>query len=63
MGTLFKLLGALVACYAVFGVVTGAVYAKYRAWGRMFYREEDALGYWSAIAAYILLAGMLLFLF
>jgi hypothetical protein len=63
MGAFFKLLGAMVACYAVYGVVTGSVYAKYRAWGRMFYRDEDAVGYWSAIAAYVALAGMLLFLF
>jgi hypothetical protein len=63
MGALFKLLGAAVGCYVVYGLTTRAVFAKYRAWGRTFRRDEDAVGYWSAIAAYVVLSGMLLFLF
>jgi hypothetical protein len=63
MGVLFKVLGVAVTLYVVYGLVSGAVYAKYRAWGRTFQREEDAAGYWSAIAAYVVLAGLLLFFF
>jgi hypothetical protein len=63
MDALFKLLGAAVGCYVVHGLTTGAIYAKYRMWGRTFRRDEDAVGYWSAIAAYVVLAGMLLFVF
>jgi hypothetical protein len=63
MGALFKLLGAAVGCYVVYGLATGAVFAKYRTWGRTVRRAEDAVGYWSSIAAYVVLAGMLLFVF
>ena len=63
MGALFKLLGAAVVCYVVYALTTGAIFAKYRAWGRTFRRSEDAAGYWSAIVAYVVLAGMLLFVF
>jgi hypothetical protein len=63
MGALFKLLGAAVGCYVVYGLVTGAIYGRYRMWGRTFRRDEDTVGYWSAIAAYTILAGMLLFVF
>ena len=63
MGVLFKVLGAAVTLYVVYGLVSGAVYAKYRASGRVFQREEDATGYWSAIAAYVVLAVLLLFFF
>ncbi|HVO48187.1 MAG TPA: hypothetical protein VMT29_17835 [Steroidobacteraceae bacterium] len=63
MGALFKLLGAAVGCYVVYGLITGAVYARSKTWGRMFRRDEDTVGYWSAIAAYVALAGLLLFLF
>ena len=63
MGALFKTLGALVCGYVLYSLMTGAVYAKRRAWGRTFLRAEDAAGYWSALAAYVALAGMLLLLF
>ena len=61
--SLFKLLGVLVAAYVAYGLATGAIYAKSGVWGRTFRREEDALGYWSAIVAYTVLAAMLFFLF
>jgi uncharacterized RDD family membrane protein YckC len=60
---LFKLLGVLVGCYAVYGLANGAIYAKYRWGGRVLRRDADTLGFWSAIAAYGALAGMLIFLF
>ena len=55
-----KRLGAAVGCYVVYGLTTGAIFAKCKAWRRTFRRNEDATGYWSAIAAYVVLAGMLL---
>jgi hypothetical protein len=61
MGSVFKVLGAAITCYVAYGLLTGAIYARYRAWGRTFYREDDAAGYWSAIAAYAVLAALLLF--
>ena len=63
MGALFKVIGAFVTLYVVYGLASGAVYAKYRASGRMFHRDEDATGYWSAIGAYTVLAGLLFFVF
>ncbi|HEY5566048.1 MAG TPA: hypothetical protein VIM81_02220 [Gammaproteobacteria bacterium] len=63
MDVLFKVLGLLVGCYVAYGLMSGAIYAKYRAWGRTFRREQDARGYWSAIGAYVVLTGMLLFVF
>ena len=63
MGALFKLLGAVVGCYVVYSLTMGAIYAKYGMWGRTFRRDEDAMGYWSAIAAYVVLAAMLVFVF
>jgi hypothetical protein len=63
MDPLFKLLGVAVGCYVAYGLRTGAIYAKSRAWGRTFRRDEEPFGYWSAIAAYVFLAGMLLFVF
>jgi len=49
-----------VGCYVVYGLTTGAIFAKCKAWRRTFRRNEDATGYWSAIVAYVVLAGMLL---
>jgi hypothetical protein len=63
MGARFKLLGAIVGCYVVYGPMTRAVYAKHRTWGRTLRRDEDTVEYWSAIAAYVVLAGALLLVF
>ena len=63
MSVLFKLLGVLLAGYVSQSLVTGAVYAKSGVWGRTFTRARDALGYWSAIGAYTLLAVALVFAF
>ena len=61
--SVFRLLGVLVAAYAAYGLATGAIYAKSGAWGRTYRRDEDARGYWSAIAAYSFLAALLIFVF
>jgi len=60
---LFKLLGVLVGAYAGYGLYSGEIYGRSGVWGRTFRRDEDRLGYWSAIVAYVVLALMLLFLF
>jgi hypothetical protein len=59
----FKVLGVLVAAYAVYGLSQGEIYGRSGIWGRTFRRDEDAFGYWSAIVAYAVLALMLLFVF
>ena len=61
--SLFRMLGVVVAGYVAYGLATGAIHAKSGAWGRPFRRDEDARGYWSAIAAYSFLAAMLFFVF
>lgn len=63
MDTVFKLLGVLLACYVVRALATGTIYAKSGVWGRTSTRSGDAIGYWSAVGAYSLLAGALVFLF
>jgi hypothetical protein len=63
MDLLFKILGVLLACYVVQALRTGAVYARWRAWGRTFRRADDALGYWGAIGSYCLLSLALVFVF
>ncbi|HTY17904.1 MAG TPA: hypothetical protein VMH82_09270 [Myxococcota bacterium] len=59
----FRLLGVLLALYVVYGMANGEVYARSGVWGRTFRRDEDAWGYWSAIAAYTALTLALLFYF
>lgn len=63
MDTLFRLLGALVVGYVAYGLRAREIYARSGAWGRTFRRDENAFGYWSAIASYGVLAVLLLFVF
>jgi hypothetical protein len=63
MDGLFKLLGVLVVCYVAYGFRSGEIYARSGAWGRTFRRDENAFGYWSAMASYGVLAVLLLFVF
>jgi len=63
MTDLFRLLAVVVGGYVVVGLLTGEVYARSGVWGRSFRRDENALGYWSAIGAYALLALALGFVF
>lgn len=58
-----KVLGALVAGYVLYSLATGAVFAKRRARGRTFYRDEDPKGFRVAIGAYAVLALVLRFVF
>ncbi len=59
----FRILGVALACYVVLALLRGQVYARSGPWGRDFARDADALGYWSAIVCYCLLAAALLFVF
>ncbi len=63
MDGLFKFLGVLVAFYVAQALWTGSVYARWRAWGRTFTRDDDPFGYWSAIGSYCLLSLALLLVF
>lgn len=61
--TMFKILGLLLFCYVIYGLVTGDIYGRSGVWGKTYRRENNALGYWSAISAYILLTLALIFFF
>jgi hypothetical protein len=60
---MFKLLGTLLSFYVVSGFVNGKIYGRYRAGGRMFYREVDPWLYWSTLVVYSLLAIALILFF
>lgn len=60
---MFRILGVLVLCYVGHSFLTGEVYGRYHAWGRMFERDADPWHYWSALVAYSLLAIALLLFF
>jgi hypothetical protein len=59
----FKALGMFVLGYAAYGVATGQVYGRYRAWGRTFRRDGEPWLYWSTICVYTLLGLALVFAF
>ena len=63
MDGLFKCLGVLLACYVVLALQRGAVFAKSGPWGRTYRRDDDRIGYWSAIVCYVMLSFALLFVF
>jgi hypothetical protein len=60
---MFKLLGALVAAYAMYAAVRGEVLAKHRAWGRTVRRDEEPRYFWAVVGIYGLLALALLTVF
>jgi hypothetical protein len=60
---MFKLLGTLLSIYVVYGFADGKIYGRYRAGGRMFYREADPWLYWSTLVVYSLLAVALILFF
>lgn len=60
---MFKILGAALLCYVAISFATGEVYARDRAWGRTYRREENPWNYWSALVIYSLLAMAMFFLF
>jgi hypothetical protein len=60
---MFKTLGFAVVGYVVYGLATRSVYARSRASGRTFYRDQEPFKYWCAISSYVVLALLLLFVF
>jgi len=60
---MFKALGALVALYLAYAVMTGEIYAKAGPVGRKISRDESPRAFWAAVGAYGCLALMLVFLF
>jgi hypothetical protein len=60
---MFKLLGAFVLAYTVYGLASGEIYGRYRASGRTFRRVDEPFLYWSAIASYFVLGIALIFIF
>jgi hypothetical protein len=60
---MFKVLGALLLGYVAHCLYTGRTFAKSGMWGREFVRDEHPFRYWSAIAAYALLAVALVTVF
>jgi len=60
---MFKMLGVLVASYAVFAAFKGEVYAKSGAWGRTVSRAESPEYFWVVIVIYACLGAALIAFF
>lgn len=61
--TPFDILGLLVGGYAVYGALSGRVFAKSGPGGRIVSRAESPEYFWIVIAIYAVLSIALLFLF
>lgn len=61
--SMFKPLGLLVALYAVYAAVTGAVVVKSGVWGKRVLRDETPGEFWRYIALYAALAVAVLLFF
>jgi len=60
---MFKALGALVALYVVYAIVSGKVYAKSGPGGRAILRRNSPEDFWVVIAIYAGLGVALVFVF
>lgn len=60
---MFKMLGVLLAIYTLYSALRGEVYAKERAWGRHFRRDEEPRMFWTIIVIYSGLSIALLTVF
>lgn len=60
---MFKLLGAAVALYTIYGAASGRVYAKSGPWGRVIDRQESPRYFWVVIAIYAGLSAALFTIF
>jgi hypothetical protein len=63
VSAMFEMLGILLACYTVFALWRGAVFARQGPWGRLFERADEPFHYWSAIVIYAGLSLALVFYF
>jgi len=59
----FQVLGALLALYIAYAIVTGRVFAKHRWWGKTILRDESPGEFWTVIALYAALTLALVFVF
>lgn len=57
---MFDVLGALLGLYTVHAAITGAVFAKHRAWGKTVHRSESPAYFWGVIAIYAVLSVLLI---
>lgn len=60
---MFKLLGVLLACYAVFAALSGSVFAKAGAGSRSIRRSESPAHFWTVVTIYAGLSVALLLWF
>jgi hypothetical protein len=60
---MFKLLGAFVALYTVYGALSGRVIAKSGPWARVVVRQDSPEYFWVVIAIYAGLSVALLTVF
>ena len=60
---MFRILAALLACYVIYALTTGRVFAKAGVWGRTYARDKAPHRYWSTIAVYCLLSVALAWIF
>ena len=60
---MFKALGIVVALYTIYAAVTGSVYAKSGAGGRLVSRQASPQYFWIVITIYASLCAALLFIF
>jgi hypothetical protein len=61
--SMFKVIGILVALYALYAAITGRVYIKSGPWGRFVQREESPEYFWISVIVYAGLATALVTFF
>lgn len=60
---MFKMLGVVVAVYALYAAVQGEVYAKSGPWGRRVMRADSPAYFWAVVVTYFVLSAALLTVF
>ena len=60
---MFRVLGVLVALYAVYAAVSGRVYARSGIWGRTVSRQDSPQYFWAVVVIYFGLSIVLLLAF
>lgn len=56
---MFDVLGALLGLYTLYAALTGAVFARHRAWGKTIHRTDSPAYFWVVIAIYAVLSVLL----
>ncbi len=60
---MFKILGVVVALYAVYATISGKVYARSGIWGRTVSRQESPEYFWAVVVIYAGLSVALMLVF